>query len=301
MYLFLNGKLVSEQEAVISVFDHGFLYGVGVFETFRTYHGHPFLLDDHLRRLRRACRQVGLPWQKDREQILPLIRQLLAANRLTDGRFRLNVAAGKAPLGLPSGAYAHVSEIVMVSPLPEVAESKPLFTVGQRRNEPEGRERLKSHHFLNNILAQREVPKGAEGVMLTKNGKVAEGVTSNLFFVRNGTLYTPALSTGILNGITRQWVLRMAAMLGIETEEGEYELPFAQQADEVFITNSVQELVYITRWDEHRYPPLGPDKLCYRLKQYYDQHKTTLWSVDEMKRGNGNRTESFLGLKDDWR
>lgn len=283
MYLFVNGKLVSEQEAVISVFEHGYLYGVGAFETFRTYNGHPFLLDDHLCRLTDACRQLGLPWRKSREELLPQIEELLNVNGLPDGRFRLNVAAGKAPVGLPSADYTQVTEILMVTPLIPAVKSKPLITVSQRRNEPEGKERLKSHHFLNNILAQREVPPGAEGIMLTSQGKVAEGVISNLFFVKNRKLYTPSLSTGILNGVTRQWVLRMANILGIETEEGEYDLAFAQEAEEVFITNSIQELVYISQWDNHFYPSLEPDKLCYRLRRYYDQHKTRLWSIAELE------------------
>ncbi|GGK33436.1 4-amino-4-deoxychorismate lyase [Caldalkalibacillus thermarum] len=282
MLLLLNGKLVAKDEAHISVFDHGFLYGAGLFETFRTYQGHPFLLDDHLARLEKGCREIGLPWQADRERVVRQIECLLEANRLEDGRFRLNVSAGAAPVGLPSTPYDQVTEILFVSPVSPAPDYKVLRTVSVRRNEPEKDERWKSHHFLNNLLAQREVPAGAEGVMLTKSGKVAEGVISNLFFIKQGKLYTPALSTGILNGITRQWVLRMASLLGIMFEEGEYDLPFAQEAEEVFITNSVQELVAVTQWDERSYPDPDADAVVTRLRQYYHQQKTKLWSIGEI-------------------
>ncbi|MDQ0340665.1 4-amino-4-deoxychorismate lyase [Caldalkalibacillus uzonensis] len=282
MFLILNGEVVAHEQATISVYDHGFLYGAGLFETFRTYKGHPFLLDDHLARLEKGCREIGLPWQADRERVVWQIEQLLKANNLEDGRFRLNVSAGAAPVGLPSTPYDKVTEILFVSPVSPAPDYKILRTVSVRRNEPEGDERWKSHHFLNNLLAQREVPAGAEGVMLTKSGKVAEGVVSNLFFVKQGKLYTPALSTGILNGITRQWVLAMSAILGIPVEEGEYDLAFAQEADEVFITNSVQELVAVTQWDERSYPCPCSHLVTQRLRDCYNRYKTKLWSIDEI-------------------
>ncbi|GAA0353680.1 aminodeoxychorismate lyase [Bacillus horti] len=271
MYVYLNHELTAEENAKISIFDHGYLYGIGLFETFRTYRGKPFLLEEHMQRLAFACQEIGLEWKQDLPRLRAEITDLLTQNGLEDGYFRYNVAAGAYPIGLPSAPYQSLTEALFVKALPEPSGEKVLTTLSLRRNTPEGSIRFKSHHYMNNILAKQETPLGAEGVFLTKEGYVAEGLVSNLFFVREDELYTPALETGILNGITREFVVELADEWHIPVHEGFFSLEFAQQADQVFVTNSIQEIVPVTRWDHIEYAPHGKGSVGEKLREHYKQ------------------------------
>ncbi|KIL39382.1 hypothetical protein SD70_20175 [Gordoniibacillus kamchatkensis] len=281
MIVSMNGTLIEQAEAVVSIYDHGFLYGIGLFETFRTYGGRPFLLTRHLARLAEGCRLLDIRPVPDEAEVREQIARLLAANGLDDGYFRLTVTAGTDMLGLPAGAYERPNTILYVKPLPQADESayrdgKPLRLLRTRRNTPEGPYRFKSLHYMNNILAKRELqslppapPSQAgpppEGLMLTQDGHLAEGIVSNVFFVRRDgdagavgpgsspILCTPSLDTGILSGITRAHVLELAkGIKELRTEEGLYTWQDLLAADEVFVTNSVQELVPVTSLiDEH--------------------------------------------------
>ncbi|AZH27457.1 aminotransferase class IV [Paenibacillus sp. M-152] len=252
-YIGVNGVLTEAAKAVIHVSDHGFLYGMGLFETFRTYKGVPFLLDRHLHRLKEGCRMLGIPFQPDEEQLTKHIQHLMAANGLNEAYIRYTVSAGEEALGLPSGDYTRPNHILFAKPLPSIntqpGQSSALQLLRTPRNTPEGEVRLKSLHYMNNVLAKRELQQyaeavryKAEGIMLTANGFLAEGIVSNLFFVRNNTLYTPDLSTGILPGITREFILELADLRGIPWEQGLYHWDELKQADEIFMTNSIQEI-----------------------------------------------------------
>ena len=251
-YVGLNGAIVEEDKAVISILDHGFLYGIGLFETFRTYGGVPFLLKQHLERLSEACEQLGIIVQLDSEFIIAHIRELLNANGLQDGYVRFSVSAGSQPLGLPTEDYEQPNIIVYVKSLPSTGmlEGKALQVLRLRRNTPEGQYRTKSFHYMNNILAKREMSayawaKHAEGLFLDQEGNIAEGIVSNLFFVRDGVLYTPSIDIGILPGITRAHVLQLAKQEDIRVVEGKFPLKQLCEAEEIFITNSIQELISI--------------------------------------------------------
>lgn len=256
MQMAINGALCASDEAVVSVYDHGFLYGLGLFETFRTYEGQPFLLSEHLFRLSEGCRELGILYTPDESSIRKLVSRLLEANGLKDAYFRLSVSAGAEELGLPSGDYGRPTELLYVKPLPprsvELYEKgKALQMLEIRRNTPEGEIRLKSFHYMNSILGRRELARypwsqGAEGLFLDDCGFVAEGIVSNVFFVQDGTLFTPALETGILPGITRDWVIGTALEAGMPVEEGFWTWEALQEADEVFLTNSIQEVVPVT-------------------------------------------------------
>ncbi|OBA07484.1 4-amino-4-deoxychorismate lyase [Paenibacillus polymyxa] len=255
-YIGVNGVLTEVAKAVIHVSDHGFLYGMGLFETFRTYKGVPFLLDRHLHRLKEGCQMLGIPFQPDGEQLTKHIQHLMAANGLDEAYIRYTVSAGEEALGLPSGDYTQPNHILFAKPLPSTntqtgQSSAPsaLQLLRTPRNTPEGEVRLKSLHYMNNIFAKRELQQyveavryKAEGMMLTANGFLAEGIVSNLFFVRNNTLYTPDLSTGILPGITREFILELAHLRDIPCEQGLYHWDELKQADEIFMTNSIQEI-----------------------------------------------------------
>jgi 4-amino-4-deoxychorismate lyase len=256
MKISLNGSICDEQEAVVSVYDHGFLYGIGLFETFRTYKGKAFLLEKHLERLRQGCAELWIELQLNVQQINMQVTALLAANELQEGYFRLSVSAGTDLLGLPDRPYAAPTVLLYVKPLPLQEEKlyingKALQLLRLRRNSPEGGERLKSFHYMNNILAKRELSNypwaaGAEGLFLNGAGFVAEGIVSNMFFIRDGVCHTPHLDTGILPGITRALVIDLAEQAGVTVETGLYNWEGLLAADEIFITNSIQEIVPIT-------------------------------------------------------
>ncbi|HWO94973.1 MAG TPA: aminodeoxychorismate lyase [Bacillus sp. (in: firmicutes)] len=280
MYIYLNGKIIRQEEAVISPFDHGYMYGMGLFETFRTYNGHPFLLDDHLARLHRGLEELDIKYQCRREDILSVLRKLLKANELQDAYVRLNVSAGTGGVGLQTTPYMEPTVIMYMKPLPSNGmQEKEGVLLETRRNSPEGSRRLKSHHYLNNILAKKEMGNtpAKEGIFLTRDGYIAEGVVSNLFFVKENIVYTPSLETGILDGITRQFVFSLLEKLDVTVKEGLFTVQELLESDEIFVTNSIQEITPITRIGNHCYPK-GKHTLVQRLQTMYSQVCQSLWS-----------------------
>ncbi|ANE45969.1 4-amino-4-deoxychorismate lyase [Paenibacillus swuensis] len=265
MIISVNGKLHNGQDTVISALDHGFLYGLGLFETFRTYNGTPFLLEQHMERLRSGCSSLGIQWDADPDAIRHQITEMLQASGLRDAYVRYTVTAGEEALGLPSSDYRKPTVVIYTKAVPVEhpalrREGKALQLLRIPRNTPEGPVRLKSLHYMNNILAKRElstypaqpqIPQqfahGSEGLMLTAEGYLAEGIVSNIFYVRDQILFTPSLETGILPGITRGLVIEeLAAEAGCSVREGLFRWEDLLQADEVFITNSIQEIVPIS-------------------------------------------------------
>ncbi|RDU34776.1 4-amino-4-deoxychorismate lyase [Neobacillus piezotolerans] len=251
MYIWHNGILVKKEEAVISPFDHGFLYGVGLFETFRVYGGHCFLLDDHIERLNAGLELLEIGKKVTRDEAEGAVKELLSANGYSDAYIRFNVSAGIGEIGLRSEPYESPEVLVFSKPLPPAGrlQEKGGKILSLNRNTPEGRERLKSHHYLNNLLAWREIRNspGMEGIFLTREGYIAEGIVSNIFWAKGGILFTPSLETGILSGVTRGFVMELAMKSGIEVREGFYPLDELLLADEVFFTNSIQEIVACPR------------------------------------------------------
>lgn len=247
---------MDDKQAVVSIYDHGFLYGMGLFETFRTYNGKTFLLDRHLRRLQAGCRELDIKYEPNLDQVNQAVQDLLKANRLTDAYFRWTVTAGTDMLGLPIGEYEKPNVIGYIKELPPVhsklyESGKPLQRLNLPRNTPDSPVRLKSLHYMNCILGKRELngypwARQAEGLFLTPNGYITEGIVSNVFFVKQGVLFTPAVEIGILPGITRDFVIELASGLGYEVRQGFYTWADLLSAEEVFITNSIQEIVPVT-------------------------------------------------------
>ncbi|MDR6555118.1 aminodeoxychorismate lyase [Paenibacillus qinlingensis] len=286
MIISMNGTLVEETQAVVSVYDHGFLYGIGLFETFRTYNRKPFLLAEHIRRLTDGCQELGIVYEPNLENLSRFIEELLQANHLEDAYIRYSVSAGVEALGLPTSDYTKPTEIIYIKPLPPRDErtylqGKALQLLKLPRNTPEGLYRFKSFHYMNNILAKRELGQyawatGAEGLMLSEDGYVAEGIVSNLFFVKKDTLYTPSLDTGILPGITRAYVMDLAQQLQIPIQDGLYRWEDLIEADEAFLVNSIQEIVPVNTL----YTPSGqaytlgsgsPGTITRQLTKHYAQ------------------------------
>lgn len=272
MYAYINGEIVRNEEVRISPFDHGFLYGIGVFETFRTYSGKPFLLDEHIKRLNSSLRDINISFELTTAEAEDILFSLKKANGWEDAYVRLNVSAGEGEIGLQTAPYVKPNVIVFqkeLKPAGPIAEKQAVW-LRTRRNSPEGEYRLKSHHYLNSMFGKREAgaDPAIEGLFLTEAGFVAEGVVSNVFWIKNNTLYTPAIETGILNGITRQFVIKTAHRAGLQVEEGLYLPHHVQMADEVFVTNSIQEIVPLSRIGDNLFPGVRGAAVTKLFKQY---------------------------------
>ncbi|WP_019123093.1 aminodeoxychorismate lyase [Brevibacillus massiliensis] len=254
MIIFANGELVPAEKAKVSAIDHGFLYGIGLFETMRVYNNRIFLWSEHYKRLMAGLDALRISATWTEQELLDSINRTLVANRLTDAYVRLSITGGQEGVGLVGVEYANPSLFVYVKPVAPVAEppkGKQLVSVSIPRQTAEGAFRFKSHNYLNNALAKLEVgpdPK-VEGLFLTQDGYVCEGIVSNVFWVRNGKLYTPSVATGLLNGITRQHVLTLAEELNLPWEEGLFLLSSLTAAEEAFLTNSVQEIIPVNQVD----------------------------------------------------
>jgi 4-amino-4-deoxychorismate lyase len=262
------------------------MYGLGVFETFRTYSGHPFLLHDHIRRLNKALAELNITKRFAVKEAAQLVQDLLQKNGWGDAYIRFNVSAGIGEIGLQTESYEQPTVILYGKPLTSVPSAeKELVLLKTFRNTPEGEERIKSHHYLNSILGKRELadPLNQEGLFLTKEGDIAEGCVSNIFWMKDGTLFTSAVSTGILNGITRQFVLLMAGELNIPAEEGHYKKEELLLADEVFLTNSIQEIVPVCSFAGTRLPGRA-GTMTGLLQKNFEAYKYSLLTMDDLRK-----------------
>jgi len=255
VWLSTRGEACDPQDAMISVFDRGFLYGDSVYETLRTVGGRVVELGAHLDRLRRSAEGIAfeLPFS-DAEMSEPLAETLRAAGN-DDSRIRIVVTRGTGPIALDTRGAEHPVMVIMVSPLvvpspEEYAAGITAVVVGER--EGSIRPGLKTGNYLGNILALRRAHElGAEdAIMCNADGAVAEGATSNLFMVVDGSLHTPSLATGVLAGITRSVVLRLVAeRLGMPTAERTIMPGELRVADELFLTSSVRGIMPVTTLD----------------------------------------------------
>jgi 4-amino-4-deoxychorismate lyase len=255
MHVYVNGTIYPAEQASVSVLDHGFLYGIGLFETLRVYDRHLFLWEAHYARLCSGLLALHITPAWTSEELAEAVLQTIDANGLRDAYVRLSITAGPEGVGLVAGGYERPSLFVFarqVAPLSDPPQPKRLQTLGLPRQTAEGHQRFKSHNYLNNALAKLELggaPSDVEGLFLTHDGYLAEGIVSNLFWVKDGRLFTPSLDTGILDGVTRQHVLLLVGQLDLPTEEGRFRPEALREADEVFVTNSVQEIVPVAEID----------------------------------------------------
>jgi len=255
--VFLDGQIVPVDQAKISVFDHGLLYGDGVFEGIRSYNGRVFELDAHVQRLFDSAKAIRLTIPMPAQQIKDAIYQTMDANGLKDAYIRLVVTRGVGYLGLAPTRTANPSVFVITDQIelypPELyREGMSIITVSTVRNHPNAvPPPIKSLNYLNNILAKIEgVDAGVlEAIMLNVDGLVAECTGDNVFIVRQGRLQTPSSDAGILPGITRAVVMRLAAERGIDVQEKQLLRYDLYVADECFLTGTAAEVVPITQID----------------------------------------------------
>jgi len=255
--IYLNNKLVPKSKALVSVFDHGFLYGDGIYETLRAYKGVAFKIDEHIERLFRSASMIGLKIPKKPDEIKRTIYKTMWANRHHEAYIRISISRGPGPIGLdpelcPKPTLVIISNAFKEYPTEYYQKGVNVAIVDVRRNFKDAlNPKIKSLNFLNNILAKIEAKnRGAyEAIMLNSKGYVAEGTITNIFFVRNNVLHTPEVNVGILDGITRKIILEIAKELNIKTKEGKFIPNDIYNAHEVFISNTTMEIMPVTEVD----------------------------------------------------
>lgn len=274
MYVYLNNGIVKASDAKISVFDHGFLYGDGIFETMRAYDGVIFMFDEHLTRLYRSASFIGLDIKRSISDIKIAIYETLSVNSLLNAYVRLSISRGYGPIGIDPDLCKENTFVIIANdfksyPNSYYLEGIDMIVSSVRRNSAEAlNPKIKSLNFLNNILAKIEAKKmqAMEALMLNMDGFIAEGTISNIFFVRDEVLYTPSLSCAILDGITRGVVIDLAIKNGIRLVEGQFTVEELFSASEVFITNSSMELMPVKKVNDKKYPA---GKICNLLHKKY--------------------------------
>ena len=252
---FVNGKIVPSKKAVVSVMDRGFLYGDGVFETMRAYGGSVFCLGEHVNRMLTALKILKIRIPYDKKTLCRLVEKTVRVNRLKDAYVKIVVTRGPAAPGIDPSAGSVATVIIFAAPLK--ALPRKYYTVGVsvefpcvRRNEESFTARIKSLNYLDNILARHEVRgRGAyEPVFLNSKGNVTETSTANVFIVRGDRVYTPPPTAGILPGITREVVMRLAGKyLDNKLIQKDISKKEFLSADEIFLTNSIGELIPVVK------------------------------------------------------
>ena len=253
--IYLNGQLVSHFEAKLSPFDHGFLYGYGLFETMRAYNGRIFRLDSHLTRLRCSAESIGLAHtilttEEGKQSLKAACMAILEANELKDARIRLTVSAGEGDMTPDISTCSSPTVLITTRSLAPLPPEK--YGTGfkaaisfLRRNSQSPLSRLKSTCYMENVLARMTARAAGydEAILLNEQGYLAEGSTTNVFLVSHGELITPCFESGVLPGITRDAVLEIARTSNIKATERWVELNELIEAQEAFVTNSILELM----------------------------------------------------------
>jgi branched-chain amino acid aminotransferase len=262
----VNGKISDSEHAAISVFDHGFLFGEGVYETLRTYNGEPFLFDRHINRLRDSAGMILLDVPFSDAELLKRCNETVSAaglcrrrgDRSDEAYIRILLTRGIGELTYDPAATPTPSLVIIVKPLPVPAEKDfehgvKVSMVDIMRNHPRSvNPRIKSNNLLNNALCMQEAMRkgGVEGVFRNYRGELSECSQSNLFIVKNGVARTPELDAGLLPGITRAFVFEVGNAVGVKVEEAILKDDDLFGADEAFFTSTTKELMPIVQVDE---------------------------------------------------
>jgi branched-chain amino acid aminotransferase len=279
MKVFLNDQLVEKEQAVVSVFDHGLLYGDGVFEGIRVYGGKVFLLKEHIERLYESANAIRLAIPMSPADLIQATKKTVAANGIGDGYVRLVVTRGAGSLGLDIRRTSHPQIIIIADTItlypPEIYENgMNLITASTIRNHPAALPaRIKSLNYLNNILAKIEGTDAGtvEALMLNHNGEVAECTGDNIFIVKKGVLKTPGCDAGILEGITRNVVLKLAQDAGIAVQECTLIRHDLYVADEMFLTGTAAEIVPVVSLDGRRIGDGKPGPVTRQLLELFHE------------------------------
>lgn len=286
MWIYLNDRFVSDAEAVVSVFDHGFLYGDGVYETIRSYGDKIFMRDQHLARLHRSAEAIGLAIPIPSKSWPDLLHDAMIRNEVgnsqRDAYLRITISRGVGDIGLDPALCPVPTVVIMTKPLvpspPALYETGVTLVVAKtKRNLSSALSpHIKSTNFLNNILAKREaIAAGAfDSVLLNWENHLTECTVSNLFFVAGGRLCTPSVDCGILDGITRDIVIQLAREANIAVEEGRFSADRLFQAEECFLTNTSMEIMPVSAVDRR---PIGsgqPGPITRQLQSIFSTRRS---------------------------
>lgn len=251
--IYLNGSMVPHDEARISVFDHGFLYGYGLFETMRAYNGKIFLLERHIKRLLGSAEVIVLGDSLAGIDLAEACRATLEANKLKEARIRLTVTGGESDSHPWESEAGKPTVVITARQYIGFSDEKyehgfKVFVGPIRRSARSAITGIKSTSYIISVMARNEAAaRGTdEALLLNDDGYIAEGGSSNVFFVKSARLVTPSLASGILPGITRDLVMELADELGIVVTEGTVGLAVIKQCDEAFLTNTGMEIMPLT-------------------------------------------------------
>ncbi|MEM1070412.1 MAG: branched-chain-amino-acid transaminase [Planctomycetota bacterium] len=278
--IYINGEYFSKDDAKISVYDHGLLYGDGVFEGLRIYSRNIFRLQDHLLRLWESALSIGLAIPMTIEQLTDDMNECVRRNQLEDGYIRLVVTRGAGPLGLDPHQCSDPQVIIIADkiklyPNDLYENGLELITAATIRNHPAAlNPRIKSLNYLNNILAKMEGLKAGcvETLMLNHKGEVAECTGDNVFIVKNGRLLTPPIDAGILEGITRNVVLELAEQHAIPVAQQSLSRHDIFTADECFLTGSAAEVIPAVKLDDRVIGNGKPGKITMQLNEAFRRY-----------------------------
>ena len=281
MKIYIDGNYYSKDEAKISVFDHGLLYGDGIFEGIRIYNGKAFMLKAHIKRLFECAKAIMLQIPHSAEELTDIVKESIQKNDMhkdgSTGYIRLIITRGPGDLGLDPAKCEKAGVIIITGqitlyPAEYYSKGIKIITSSVRRNSADSIDpKIKSLNYLNNILAKIEAKNSGclEAIILNKNGYVAECTGDNIFIIKNGILHTPDISNGALNGITRDSILKIAKKSGIETREGNLTLFDIYNADECFLTGSGAEIMPVTEVDSRIIENGLPGEITLKLLDDY--------------------------------
>ena len=255
--IYIAGKFVPQEDAKISVFDHGLLYGDGVFEGLRSYRGKVFRLREHIARLYESAKAIWLEIPLTQDEMRDAVNEAVRINKIEDGYIRLVVTRGAGTLGLDPNRCSNpqviiIADAIALYPKELYEKGLEIVTVSVQRTHPAAlNPRVKSLNYLNNILAKIEGLQAGciEALMLNHKGEIAECTGDNIFLVRHGTLLTPPIDAGILAGVTRDAVIEIARTAGIEVREPPLTKHDVYIADECFLTGTAAEVIPVVKVD----------------------------------------------------
>ncbi|MBB6454122.1 branched-chain amino acid aminotransferase [Salirhabdus euzebyi] len=272
-WIFLSGEFVRKEDAVVSVYDHGFLYGDGVFEGIRVYSGNVFKLDAHLKRLYESARSIKLEIPYSKEDMEEAIVNTVRKNQLDNAYIRVVVSRGVGNLGLDpthcnNPRVIIIAEALALFPKELYERGLRLASVSSRRNRPDVLSpQIKSLNYLNNILVKLEANQANadEALMLNDQGYVTEGSADNIFIVKNETIYTPPVYLGALEGITRNAIIDLAKEYGYDMRQEPFTRHDVYVADEVFLTGTAAEVIAVVEVDGRKIQDGTPGKVTKHL------------------------------------
>ena len=278
--IWIDGELVGQADAKISVYDHGLLYGDGVFEGIRLYNGRVFEADAHIKRLYNSAKAIRLTIPLTPEQMLAAIEQTAKANQFSDCYVRAVVTRGVGYLGLNPNKCAKpsvfvITDLIEMYPKETYEQGMAIITASVIRNHPNALSpRVKSLNYLNNILAKIEAADAnvPEALMLNAEGNVSECTADNIFIARDGAIVTPSTNDGILEGITRGAIIKLCAKLQIPCVEKSIQRYDVYTADECFLTGTGAEVVPVTKIDGRAIGNGTPGPLTGRLMEAFHRH-----------------------------